>query len=86
MLFSNRKKTDDRQPDFKAEATVDLGNGQTITLDLAMWRKQSDRAGEYFSLSLKPKQDRQSTTTGKEHFHQRVQQMGTPVDDEDIHY
>jgi len=49
-----------------------------------MWRKQSDRAGEFFSVSIRLKSQQQQTRsgTGRQHFNERVAQMGMPLDDD----
>lgn len=53
-LFFNRDKKEERHPDFKGECSIEI-NGKLYLLDVRLWRKESSRAGEYFSLSLKLK-------------------------------
>ena len=72
-------KTSDRHPDFKGEVSVNI-NGTLVPLDVAMWRKTSDRAGEFFSLNIKLKQSRPS---GRDNFNQRVQEVGIDIDADD---
>jgi hypothetical protein len=81
-LFSNRDKKEERHPDFKGECSVEIA-GKLYPLDIAVWRKQSDRAGEYFSVSIRLKSQQQTRpSTGRQHFNERVAQMGMPIDDD----
>jgi hypothetical protein len=81
-LFSNRDKTSDKHPDFKGECQLEI-NGRLYPLDIAMWRKESDRAGEYFSVSIRLKSQQQTRpNTGRQHFNQRITELGTPIDDD----
>jgi len=85
-LFSNRDKKSEKHPDFKGEIQVEI-DGTLHLLDIAMWRKSSDRAGEFFGVSIKLKGDRQSNsksndTWGKhQSFADRVNRLGTDIDD-----
>lgn len=47
VLFKNGKKTEERQPDYKGEVTV---NGQKY--DVGSWIKKSKAGVPYMSLSL----------------------------------
>jgi hypothetical protein len=50
-----------------------------------MWRKSSERADEFFSLSIKHKQIRQrfdNARDGRPRFNQRVAEMGHSIDDD----
>jgi hypothetical protein len=81
-LFSNRDKTSDKHPDFKGECQVEI-EGRLYPLDIAMWRKQSDRAGEFFSVSIRLKSQQQTRpNAGRQHFNERVAQLGQPIDDD----
>jgi hypothetical protein len=88
VLFQNKNKgNNEKAPNLKGNALLELEDGSTVELDLAAWTKQSDKAGKWLSLSVKLKQehhDRDSAQPqsggGRAHFNQRVAQMGTPVD------
>lgn len=54
-LFQNQRKTNDRQPDFQGSA---LFEGQE--LDIAGWKKRSQAGKEFISISVKPKQKKES--------------------------
>jgi hypothetical protein len=59
-LFRNRDKSDgDNRPTLKGTALLQLEDGQTVELDIAAWTRESDKAGRWLSLSVKPKVIRQ---------------------------
>src|SRR6516162_4987472 len=81
-LFSNRDKKEERHPDFKGECSIEIAD-RLYPLDIAMWRKESDRAGEYFSVSIRLKGQQQARpNAGRQHFNERVAQMDMPLDDD----
>jgi hypothetical protein len=83
-LFSNRDKKEERHPDFKGECQVEI-NGHLYPLDIAMWRKESERAGEFFSVSIRLKGERQPRpSNGCQHVSDYVNQHGTAFDDEGV--
>lgn len=56
-LYKNRKKENDRHPDYTGQLNVD---GKELWL--SAWLKESSKTGEkYFSLSVRPKEERQSS-------------------------
>ena len=85
QLFRNRDKKTDKHPDLKGEALIEI-DGQHYPLEIAAWAKESDRAGKFFSLSIKLKGERQSTQPrsngGRQQFNNHVNQHGTAFDDE----
>jgi hypothetical protein len=81
-LFRNREKKNDKHPDLKGDALVEI-DGQLYALELAAWTKQSELAGEFFSVSIRLKGQQQTRPgNGRQHFNQRVAEMGMPVDAE----
>ena len=50
-LFSNRDKKNDKHPDLKGDALIEI-DGQRYQIELAAWTKQSERAGKFLSLSI----------------------------------
>lgn len=56
-LFSNRDKKNDNQPDYKGSIEVQVGD-QIVELDLAMWHRHGDKAGDYFGMTAKAKSTR----------------------------
>ena len=60
-------------------------HGHLYPLDIAMWRKESERAGEFFSVSIRLKGERQPRpSNGCQHVSDYVNQHGTAFDDEGI--
>src|SRR5215470_12584962 len=87
QLFKNRNRGDnDRAPNLKGTALLQLEDGSTVELDIAAWSRESDKAGKWLSLTVKPKAARQqfdsNTNAGHQRFNDRVQEMGTPIDDD----
>jgi hypothetical protein len=94
QLFRNHEKKEDRHPNVKGNAMLDASavrqylaehpDATTIPLELAAWTKESDRAGKWLSLSVKLKQDSDSTQSrsggGREQFNKRVQEVGSDID------
>lgn len=62
LMFENYqgKKANPKAPDLKGEMLI---NGKAY--EAAMWRKEARNGGEYFSLSLKPKDRAQSPPVGQ---------------------
>jgi len=57
-----------------------------LECEIAAWTRESEKAGKWLSLTIKPKQDRQQSVTptgGRERFNEQVQEMGTPMDGDD---
>lgn len=56
-IFRNKDKKEERHPDFKANGKdsilLELPGGGTIEVEVAIWKKSSDKAKEYLSVSLK---------------------------------
>jgi hypothetical protein len=59
-LFHVGEKKNDNQPDLKGNAVIEI-DGKRYQLDIAAWTKESERAGEYLSLSIKLKDERYAT-------------------------
>lgn len=53
-LFKNDRRTNDKQPEYNGTIVVD-----GVEYWLSAWVKESSR-GRFFSLAVKPKEDRQS--------------------------
>ena len=54
-LFANKKKQDNpKQPDLKGEVEVLVGN-LIATMEIAAWRRKSDKAGEYLAIAVNVK-------------------------------
>jgi len=84
-LFQNKNKgNNEKAPNLKGNALLELEDGSTVELDLAAWTKQSDKAGKWLSLSVKLKQDSDSSqpqsSGGRQQFQKRVAEMGTDID------
>jgi hypothetical protein len=86
-LFRNREKKNDRQPNLKGEAVVEIA-GQLHTLELAAWSKESERAGKWLALTVKLKGDRTNqrrpttTTAGRQRADQDLDDaFGGDADD-----
>src|SRR5262249_27481111 len=94
QLFKNRNRGDnDRAPNLKGTALLQLEDGQTVELDIAAWTKESQKAGKWLSLTVKPKTVRQrfdNASGNRDRFNQFVNQRGTPLDqsapDDDISF
>jgi hypothetical protein len=57
VLFVNKKRGDNaKAPNLKGDGRITI-DGRDYELDLAAWTRQSDRAGKFLSLSIKPKGD-----------------------------
>jgi hypothetical protein len=83
-LFRNRDQKTDKHSDFKGECQVEI-NGRLYPLDIAMWRKESERAGEFFSVSIRLKGERQPRPSNdRQHVSDYVNQDGTAFDDEGV--
>jgi hypothetical protein len=82
-LFKNRDKgNNERAPNLKGTGLLELADGSLIELDIAAWTKESQKAGKWLSLTIKLKQDRPI----RQRFNQRVQEMGSDIDDANIEY
>ena len=51
-LFQNRKKEKPNQPDFKGTGVLQVEN-KLVTIEFAAWTKFSEKAGDWYSLSMK---------------------------------
>ena len=49
VLFENRKKSNESQPDMQGNVNVDGGEYR-----LSAWKKNSEKAGDYLSIALTP--------------------------------
>jgi hypothetical protein len=90
-LFKNRNKGDnEKAPNLKGTALLELPDGTTVELDIAAWTRESEHAGKWLSLSVKLKQQRpirqhfNNDDGGRQDFNEFVNRHGTPVDDEDV--
>jgi hypothetical protein len=88
QLFKNRDRgNNDRAPNLKGTALLQLADGTTVELDIAAWTKESDKAGKWLSLNVKLKGEQpirqhfDNPTGSREHFTQRVAEMGSQIDD-----
>jgi hypothetical protein len=88
-LFKNRDKgNNEKAPNLKGTALLQLADGSTVELDIAGWARESEKAGRWLSLSVKLKGDQlirqrfDNDGGGHERFNQRVQEIGEPIDEE----
>lgn len=87
-----KKKTNPNQPDFDGYVVLDPAEmsaimelwkrGEPVRLDLAGWRKRSDRTGTDF-LSISAKLPRAKKEGGFQRQPQPAPQQRTPFDDDD---
>jgi hypothetical protein len=90
FLWSNRDKVEgDNRPDFKGDGTLELKDGTTAEIEIAAWQRESKNGNPYLSLNVKLKGARQAArppqSDPKAQFRARVEEIGTPVDnDKDI--
>jgi uncharacterized protein (DUF736 family) len=59
-LFKNAKKEKDSHPDYRGDAMV---NGTLV--EIAGWIKEGKNGGKFFSLSIKPKEEREAPAPEK---------------------
>jgi hypothetical protein len=87
QLFKNRDRKNEKHPNLKGTALLELADGTTVELDIAGWTKESPKAGKWLSLSIKLKGDQpirqrfDNDGSGRQRFNRRVQEMGTDIDD-----
>ena len=55
-LFQNNKGDNDKRPDYRGELNVD-----GVLFEIAAWEKRGSK-GTFLSLSVKPKQERESAS------------------------
>lgn len=56
ILFSNDHKNSERDPDHRGSGNLDCPKcGHRIELWLSAWRRQGRKAGEFISVSFRPK-------------------------------
>jgi len=59
-LWVNRKRPGKRDADLQGTAILDLGNGQTVEVDIHLWEKQADGNRPVLTGSIRLKEDRQN--------------------------
>ena len=83
-LFKNRDRKNDRAPNLKGDALLQLETGELVEVEVAAWTKESEKAGRWLSLSVKPKTIRQrfdNANAGRQRFNQRVAEEGQDIDE-----
>lgn len=57
VLFRNRDKGEnDKAPDLKTPQNISIAVGNMIAdLEIAAWKRHSDKAGDFYSISVKVK-------------------------------
>jgi hypothetical protein len=79
QLFKNNYKTQDKHPNLKGQAVVEI-DGKLHTLDLAAWTRQTRTGDKFLSLSVKLAQQQNGNSEQKQKFNDYVNQHGTPLD------
>jgi len=59
-LFRPRQKSDNpKAPTLRGDALLQLEDSTLVEIEISAWSKESDKAGRWLSLSVKPKAARQ---------------------------
>lgn len=80
-LFKNRDhEKNPKAPNLKGTALLQLTDGSLVEIEISAWTKESERAGKWLSLSVKPKDAR--PYRGERRPDAKDLAQGTPLGDE----
>jgi hypothetical protein len=80
-LFRNRHKGEnDNAPNLKGTALLQLNDGQLVEIEISAWTKESEKAGKWLSLNVKPKVVRQRS--GERRPNAQDLKNGIPLNDD----
>jgi hypothetical protein len=83
-LFKNHDKKTDKHPDYTGQLDFTCTHcGKVSSRRLAAWIKTARAGAKFFSLSFKPA-PQETARGGRQQFRQRVEEIGTPLDDDDM--
>ena len=81
-LFKNRDhEKNPKSPNLRGDALLQLEDGQLVAIEISAWTKESERAGKWLSISVKPKAVRQRLS-GERRSNAEDLAQGTPIDDD----